>query len=109
MDELRRGEGVMTDDEERRWKKDFVTVLNHLALRDAKGASLEEKAMSLAGLSEGGESNVSRMTESMRRKAEAAMEQRSAISAGVQKRKEEGTWDASTIAGDVSSPPSPTR
>ena len=102
MEELRKGEGVMTDDEERKWKKDFVTVLNHLALRDAKGATLEQKAMSLAGMSDGGESHVSRMTESMMRKMEAAQEQRSAIESGILKRKEEGVWDASTNAGDVS-------
>ena len=102
MEELRKGEGVMTDEEERKWKKDFVTVLNHLAMRDAKGATLEQKAMSLAGLSEGGESHVSRMTESMLRKMEAASEQRSAIESGARKRKEEGGWDTSTNAGDVS-------
>jgi hypothetical protein len=104
MRELRKGEGVMTEAEEQRWKKDFVTVLNHLAMREAKGETMAERAASLAGLSEGGESVVSRMTESMRQKMIAASEQRSAIAAGEHQRKADGAWDSSTVAGDVIPP-----
>lgn len=108
MQELRKGEGVMSDAEEKAWKKDFVTVLNHLAMKEAKGESLAEKAASLAGLSDGGMSTVSRMTESMRQKMMAASETRSAIAAGEVKKAQDGAWDASTVAGDVSGP-LPTR
>ena len=92
--------------EEKAWRQNLVKAMNHVAMRQvaarraaaaAAGGADRDDACSIAGMSEGGASMVSRATAASRMKSEAAAAKRAALAEGGEGG---GNWESSTRAGE---------